>query len=78
MYLNERLQDQHKMINANFITKGLGENQSIVLRGFGGILHWIKKLISNALIKIKIGRKAHIFPLEKERRHIHPTDGRKH
>lgn len=66
------------MNNAHLITRGLGVNQSIILRGFGGILHWLKKLISNAFVKIKMGRKGYIFPKDKERRHIHPTNGRKY
>lgn len=72
----------------NIITRGLGLRQSLILRGYGGILRWLKTLISNAFIKVILRRKGHISPLGKkdehisplgkERKHIHPTDGREH
>lgn len=66
------------MSNANLITRGLGEDQSLILSGFGGTLYWLKKLISNAFIKIWMGRKAHIFPSGEKKGYIHPTDGKRH
>jgi hypothetical protein len=63
----------------NIITRGLGLNQSIIVKGFGGIFHWIKTLISNAYILIirkKIPVPGIIEGLQRGG-HINITDGRK-
>ena len=57
----------------HLITRGFGIKQSIVARGFWGILSWIKKLISNAFIKGKPG----VIVGFQLGRSIQPTDGRK-
>jgi hypothetical protein len=36
----------------HLITRGFGLNQSIIVRGFGGIFHWFRKLISDAFVLI--------------------------
>lgn len=59
----------------NIILRGFGFNQKIITRGYGGIFHWIKKLLSNAFVKIKY-RKYYIFPAEPQKGYVQPTDGK--
>lgn len=58
----------------HLITRGLGIKQSIVARGFGRILSWIKNLISNAFIKKIIP--VIIGPIRRGG-YIQPTNGRR-
>lgn len=63
----------------NIILRGLGFNQSIVTKGYSGLLHWIKKLISNAFILIirkKIPIPGIIEGLQRGG-HINITDGKR-
>jgi len=57
----------------HLITRGFGIKQSIVARGFGGLLHWIRKLISNAFIKGKEG----IIAKFHRGGYIQPSNGRR-
>jgi len=57
----------------NIILRGFGFNQKIITRGYGGLLQWIKKLISNSFIK---GKPGFIVGFQLGRS-IQPTDGRK-
>jgi len=59
------------------ITRGFGFDSLIITRGFGGILHWLKTLISNTFIKIPSIRREKVYIIPTDRQFsIGPTNGK--